>query len=393
MDDFFVPEADNEIEICATQQLETAPVPLPHAVAAHLPANPLAADLTSTRPELYSTLQACLLAAKAPGTVAAYAGALRRFEDFCINNSFPYPDFSHEALLQYILHLVRVPASFAAFAALKPAITYLDTTMGRPSSFTPFLDLVLTGAKRNARAAAGPVKKAPVISIEDLQRILDMLYVPFKSHIAEINPLYFRTIFRLMIEYHTLCRLNCFRQLRACHFELIRGDILITFPHAKNDQLHQGQSSFLVASDSEYCPVRLTKLYFRKFGLHFGMEAGDNTFVNFQLRRHAAVTAVIPHRSLSTTGATEHLRKLLAAVGLPNTAVTDKSVKMAGVTAAYEAGASSEDVMHIGRWRTVSIPLRYKFNSYAFKKSVASKVPALDGPTDALPPPSPPPTT
>jgi hypothetical protein len=311
----FVPDAENEIEICSSPPSEAPAVPLPHAIAAHLPANPLAADLAAARPELYSTLQACLLAAKAPGTVTAYSGALRRFESFCVENSFPYPDFPHDALLQYVLHLVHVGASFAAFATLKPAVTYLDTTMGRPSSFTDFLDLVLTGAKRNARAAAGPVKKAPVISVEDLQHILDRLYVPFMSHISEINPLYFRTIFRLLIEYHTLCRLNCFRQLRACHFEVVRDDILITFPHAKNDQLHQGQSSFLVATGSVYCPVRLTKLYFRKFDLRFGSAAADPTYVNFQLRRHAATTAVIPHRSLSSTGATEHLRKLLAAVG------------------------------------------------------------------------------
>jgi hypothetical protein len=57
--------------------------------------------------------------------------------------------------------------------------------------------------------------------------------------------------------------------------------------------------------------------------------------------------------------------------------ITDKSVKMAGVTVAYAASASSTDVMHAGRWQTEEMPLRYKLNSYAFKKTVAAKIPWL----------------
>ena len=37
--------------------------------------------------------------------------------------------------------------------------------------------------------------------------------------------------------------LDCFRKLRACHFELVGDDVCILFPAAKNDQLHQGNLS------------------------------------------------------------------------------------------------------------------------------------------------------
>ena len=50
---------------------------------------------------------------------------------------------------------------------------------------------------------------------------------------------------------------------------------------------------------------------------------------------------------------------------------------MAGVTATFESGASTEDVMHCGRWQTPDIALRYKVNSGAFKLRMAGKVPSL----------------
>jgi hypothetical protein len=193
----------------------------------------------------------------------------------------------------------------------------------------------------------------------------------------------FRTAFCVLVEYHTCCRFSCFAKLQARYFERVGPDIVITFPSAKNDQLHEGRTSVLAANGSLYCPARLATAYFRCFGLHFGHAASDTSFVNFQLRRAAGSLWPIPHRSLSYSGATEDLRETLAAVGVDSTRTSDKYIKMAGVTAAYQARATSEEVMHLGRWKTLSVPLQYKINSFAFKKRIAEKVPALDADADA----------
>jgi hypothetical protein len=134
-----------------------------------------------------------------------------------------------------------------------------------------------------------------------------------------------------------------------------------------------------VASGSDFCPVRITKLYFQRFGLRFGLAAGDNSFVNFRIRREASRVLPIRDKSLSASQATADLRSLLAAAGVACPGATDKSVKMSGVTAAFAAGASSEEVMHIGRWQTPHIPLRYKHNSAEFKRSVAALIPPVAG--------------
>jgi hypothetical protein len=47
---------------------------------------------------------------------------------------------------------------------------------------------------------------------------------------------------------------------------------------------------------------------------------------------------------------------------------------MQGVTSILDSGAPLEDVMHHGRWRTLSMPLHYKVNSEKYKKDVAKNI-------------------
>jgi hypothetical protein len=54
---------------------------------------------------------------------------------------------------------------------------------------------------------------------------------------------------------------------------------------------------------------------------------------------------------------------------------TDRqSFKMLGVKMFLQNGAQLEEVMHHGRWRTLSMPLHYKLNSDDYKISIAKKV-------------------
>jgi hypothetical protein len=179
--------------------------------------------------------------------------------------------------------------------------------MGVSPGFTPEVDLLLTGAKGRAPAAASPAQKAPALSPEDLVAVLSRVF-PLHYRVGLAEAAHMRTAFCLVVEYHTLYRLACFRQLRACHIELAGDDIIITFPTAKNDQLHIGRSSCLVASSSDFCPVCITRLFFQHFGLRFGLAAGDRSFVNFRIRREASRVLPIRDKSLSACQATTDLR-------------------------------------------------------------------------------------
>jgi hypothetical protein len=87
-------------------------VPVSHPVADHLQANPVMHDLLLVDPSAYSTVQKCILNAKAKGTVAVYLATLARFKSFCREKGAPYPDFATEILLAYIVLLVKLKVSF-----------------------------------------------------------------------------------------------------------------------------------------------------------------------------------------------------------------------------------------------------------------------------------------
>ncbi len=133
--------------------------------------------------------------------------------------------------------------------------------MGRPTCFTPTTDLILKGAKRQARARSGPAKKAPALSPVKLASVLAKIY-PIDDLVGMACPVRLRTAFRALFIYHTLCRYSCFSKFQAKHFEPVDNDILVTFPSSKNDQMHRGQQSCLVAIDSPLCPVRDNKTLF-----------------------------------------------------------------------------------------------------------------------------------
>ena len=371
--DFSVPDVAVEIEIAAEPPSGTSGSTLStgSVLSAAVFQNPLVAAVVDMDPSLQVAAQRCALAAKAKGTVRSYSSALTHFQKFCCERDLSFPDFSAEAVLQYVLLLDKNGASFGSLAKVKPALQYLESTLGRSSVFTPSIDLFLKGAENRALAKRGPVRKAPVVSSDQIVSVLTRFYLPYVCQAHLIEPVCFRTLFRLVFVYHTLCRYDCFSKLQAKHFELVGDDITVTFPAAKNDQQHAGQRSCLQKTDSPFCPVAVTKNFFRCFQLRFGAAAGDASFVSFQLRRDSAAVVPIFSRPLGYSSATADLRKLFKGAGVPESLATDKSIKMAGVTAAFAAGATVEDLMHAGRWRSPNIPLHYKHNSLDFKKDMA----------------------
>jgi len=291
---------------------------------------------------------------------------------------YPYPHFQKDHLLEYILSKIESGASLHFICNIKPAVTFLDKSLGRQSSFSPEMDLVLAGAKRIGLAVRGPVKKAPIVSPSQLRTLIDKFVTPFIDCPHYIDLLHLRVVFRVLIEYHTLCRLDCFRRLKAKHFELAGPDIMITFPSAKNDQHHEGRSSIILAGDTNYCPVKITKLFFSRVGLRFGAEAQDDSFVNCRFRRTPTGLQPAKNLCLSASGSTEALRHSFTLAGIFIPKISDKSVKMAGVTAAYDTGATPEQIRVQGRWKSAATPLHYKTSSLSFKRTVAAVIPSVD---------------
>ena len=375
MDDSMWLDIQETVEIPAEIGPVQQQAPSVHPLTEVLASRTAIAAVIGKVPALAQPALQCLLGAKAATTTRAYTSVINKFSAFCATNNLPFPLFTTEAVVQYLLQMVADGAAFNALASLRPALSYLEQAAGRDTVFTPDAVLLLEGAKRRAKAKSQPVKKAPALLPEELARAIALAFPPGNAH-GHADAVLVRTAFRILIVYHTLCRLSCFRLLKAKHFEKVGPDIVITFPAAKNDQFHKGQQSVLPASGGDFCSVHICEIFFRRFHLRFGAQEADDSFLLFQLRKSGGELLPIGSRCLAASTATSDLRRLLAAVGI-HRPVTDKSVKMSGVTAAFAAGATTTEVMHIGRWRSPNIPLHYKHNSFAFKKAVASKVPAI----------------
>jgi hypothetical protein len=372
-------DVQHEVEVAAPDIPEAVPTPAGAFLSPALALNHSLSSVLVADPALSAAALDCLTAAKAPGTVKSYSTVVKHFKAFCLLAGYSFPHFTTEAITQFVLHHAVRHTGYTFLSCIKPALVYLEVAMGKTTSFTPTIDLLLKGAKRRARARSGPAKKAPALSPVQLASVLAKIYPP-EDHVGLACPIRLRTAFRALFIYHTLCRYSCFAKLQAKHFEPTGDDIMVTFPSSKNDQMHRGQQSCLAATNSPLCPVRITKLYFRRFGLRMGAEQNDESFVSFRLRRQSARLLPIKTSVLSSSQATQDWRNLLAFCGHSVPKATDKTPKMTGVTAALEAGATPLEVSQQGRWHTQDVVLRYKENSLAYKRAVALKVPSLQPP-------------
>jgi len=374
-----VPDLFNvHLELEVTTKANEHPPPIAGPYLA--PALALNAQLSAAiraDPSLSATALACLESAKAAGTVKAYSRIVRSFQAFCNQYQQPFPFFNAETVIRFILLHAKRKTGYSFINKIKPSLVYLEKAMNRPTIFNDSICLLLTGAKRQARARAGPVKKAPSLSPQKFAAVIAKIFPP-EDTVGMACPIHMRTAFHMLLEYHTLCRYSCLSHLQAKHFEPIDDDIMVTFPFAKNDQMHQGKLSCLAATNTPICPVRITHLFFRRFGLRMGVAANDTSSICFQLRRETTRLFPIKHKILSASQASIDVKRLLAHCGFPSPKATHKTPKMTGVTAAFDNDATEVEVAQIGRWDTTSIPLRYKLNGFAYKKKIALKIPALE---------------
>jgi hypothetical protein len=259
---------------------------------------------------------------------------------------------------------------------VKPALTLLlELYTGGTAPLTARVDRWLAAAKRLAAENREPVKKAAELPFEVLEKMVKKVISPYLDQPEKVSAVDFRCIVKSVVIYYTFCRFSDYKQLQARHVEVQGEDLAITFPKSKNDQFHHGQSTVLKANGSDMCPVRLLRLYFHRFGLKFGEAHGDVTHLHCMFRKSGGRHYPDKKHAGGASLVRENLHDLLSRMGQDPSRITDKSIKMLGVTKTIEAGASTREVAHQGRWRTEDMPLRYKHNSLEYKKYIAGKVP------------------
>jgi hypothetical protein len=334
----------------------------------------LLGQLADKYPELRHTMQQLAASMLAKGTISTYGAVVKAYIEFCKQHGYESGQPTEEHVLHFIATRTQEGMTFSTVEMIKPALTALWDLQGTGQAvFTARVERILEGAKRLAAKDRPPVKKAGEVTLLELKAIVEK-YMPVGLENGQGDVYKMRTVTRIVVEYFTMCRGADYRQLQVKHLKKIGADIEIYFPSAKNDQHHQGNSTMLRANGSVLCPVRVLKMYLWRLGIQIGEPTQGNFYLHGRIRKVAG--RWIPDPAVASMAlATEGLREILGEMDMVGRGITDKSFKMLGVTATLEAGASTKDVALHGRWRTESMPLRYKHNSVAFKKSTADKVP------------------
>ena len=224
------------------------------------------------------------------------------------------------------------------------------------------------------------VKKGSPFPIDIFWLMAEREVYLFELELYKINSSNFRAIFRAIFIYFTFCRFSDFSILTDRDFTDHGHFIEVVFKKSKNDQYHEGTNSILARSDRRPCPVELVRLYFKKFQLKFADQPGTEArFLNFRIAKRGLGREIpLPHKSLSQSTATEKTRLLLQRYGMDTVAAkkfTEKSMKIAGVTALCDSGEPLENVAIAGRWRTMTTPLYYRNTSKNFRVKVAKNIP------------------
>jgi len=212
--------------------------------------------------EIYNLLNHSL----AEGTISNYKSVIGKFPKFLAEMNRDIASFSRNDLEMFLGFAGDQNFSYSFWCNIKPALSWLEKILDRIDTvFYGRVLLLIQGGQRFSALQKPPIKKPEIIDSAIIRVLIDKFVFPFLHDIYLINGELFRSVFKEIIKFKTFCRFDCYSKLQAFHFTDRGSHITIYFPGAKNDQHHNGNIAVLDSTDTDYCSVRLNRLYFKRF--------------------------------------------------------------------------------------------------------------------------------
>ena len=285
-----------------------------------------------------------------------------------VSEQFHIRDFQYK--------LFQIPGSLRSWCYI------LNKSM---SEYTPRAQRILEGVTRRAAAERRPVRKATPIPQEVMRRALLRLVRGYQS-VWDIPLPEFRACVALILQFHHFTRLGDLDELRACHIsrDVVGGTqvLKVIYPKRKNDQERLGSESLLFAEESDICPVKLISLYFTRSGFRFfDGRCVDTNFVfcrtNCVYTSTGKQTVSDGRFAISVGTLLRDIQRICSGAGYGGK-IGRKSGKMAGVSAACDAGLSDEALRDKGRWRSTEMSQHYRQHTTKYLHALGSCI-SLDG--------------
>jgi hypothetical protein len=179
-----------------------------------------------------------------------------------------------------------------------------------------------------------------------------------------------RSVFSCVFRFVTFARFNCIAQVRVEHVVFENGGMSVTFPASKTDQYRMGQTIFVAATGTPYCPVVLTKRYILRMAFERKIEDRALLFDGFLVPGLSTTKFYYVEgrkyfyrkveNQLSYEVGMRHSRLLLVDIGVADPdAYAEHSGRRGGASAAALAGQPADYIKRHGRWTNFTSPQAY----------------------------------
>ena len=278
-----------------------------------------------------------------------------------------------EDAIKFVCFLADKETTLTDLCKVGPALSLLHTSQGhssQPVIKDNYLQLLLSGAKREAAAKKPKPMKATCLTKTDIYKIMSGLWPKGMDQIdPSVDLITWRTSMKIYTMYRTWCRWDGYSNLTNEDISLDEDSVTVFFVKAKNDQFCAGSSCTLPILGPQHvmCPKLLFSTYFQVMQFN----KGPGQYLNCRIAFRQGVQCSKPKEKLGYTTSIENSRALLSKYGLEGK-YSEKSFKVAGVSEAFNQGISVEDAMFHGRWKSVDTPGIYCHQSKKKRLDVAS---------------------
>ena len=314
--------------------------------------------------------------AKAPKTVEMYKGAFARFKKWAEGMRISVLPAGVDDLMTYLMFVSENTESFGAVKMARYGIAYFHQMGGYPDpTKDPAVTLILEAARR---MWAHPVKKARPMTFYIIQVMVDKILGLdiIRTRNFKVSIVEWRTVMNIIVKFCFVARNADVIGLTRQNFTFVRDLLHVHFPHAKNDQYWQGNTTmFEAATQRNYCPVYLLKKYFERLGYD---ESSKGHFLPKVALKYNKVLkkkewVAVPEEHISYNACLADRRIVLNKIGLPAKDFTEHSDRGGGASHLFNNGATVEEVQSHGRWKSMVSARKYVQKNEKKEREISRK--------------------
>ena len=291
-------------------------------------------------------------ASKAPSTWKKYQAEFKKFENWALERNLRSLPASVITVIRYLSWKSEGKAA-GALATASAAISAFHKIRGLPSPCADSrVGALLEGARRTF---SKPVTQKTPLTKEIIR---DLWEQEVGSDMGG-SILSWRNCWLVNLMFRTCARFADVRRLKRDNFRFEPSGLSVFFQFRKNDQRGNGHTIKILKSDSKWCFVKLTKLYFDKLANLRGKKKSPVIPKILRTRRKGELS-VYPHVCATYNACRTEFYESLTRIDQDCDKFGLHSAKIGGVVHLRNAGISWRSINdHVGWAKNSVMPERY----------------------------------